>query len=285
MKQFEFYFKSYDNKCLYSKCWCPDETPKIVIILLHDIGEHCGRYEKWAKLFIKEKIAVLTMDYRGHGKSEGKKGYINNFNQLLKDTKLLISKSEKEYPGILKIIYGQGLGGNIALAHVLNNKFNFAGSIATSPWFKPSRKANNVYGTYSKFLKKYMPKFAFKYILNVSNLSNNPSVLEDYFTDPLNHNRLTSKLLKETQHAGKYLISRKYRINIPTLVMHGSDDNITSSNETIKFARHSNHIQAKIWQGKFHELHNDINNMQVFNYIINWINSTILQENDTTFEY
>ncbi|MFC2136543.1 alpha/beta hydrolase [Bacteroidota bacterium] len=285
MKQFEFYFKSYDKKCLFSQCWCPDEQPKVVIILLHDVGEHCGRYEKWAKQFVDNQIAVLTMDYRGHGKSDGKKGYIDHFDQLIKDTILLILRSEKEYPSIPKIIYGQGLGGNIALTYALKNKYAFAGSIATSPWLKPSRKTNNVYITYSKFLKRYLPKFSFKYILNVSNLTNNPSALGNYFNDPLNHNRLTSRLLREIQDSGKYLISRKYKINIPTLVMHGKDDNITSPNETVKFAQNSNHIQVKIWQDKFHELHNDVSNSEVFDYIINWINSAIIQENDTIFEY
>ena len=162
MKQFDFYFKSYDKKCLYTQCWCPDESPKVVIILLHDVGEHSGRYEKWAKLFVKKQIAVLTMDYRGHGKSDGVKGYVDKFDQLIKDTKLLVTQAEKEYPKIPKIIYGQGLGGNISLYSALKQKESFKGVIATSPWLKPSRKLNSVCNTYSKFLKKYLPKFSFR---------------------------------------------------------------------------------------------------------------------------
>ncbi len=285
MKQFEFYFKSYDKKCLFSQCWCPDELPKVVIILLHDVGEHCSRYERWAWKFVEKQIAVLTMDYRGHGKSDGKKGYVDNFDQLIKDAKLLVSKAEKEYPKIPKIIYGQGLGGNIALYNALKYPSIYNCAIATSPWLKPSGKSNNVYSTYSKFLKKYFPKFSFKYILNVSNLTNNPSAVEDYFSDPLNHNRLTSRLLKEMRHSGKYLISRKYKFTIPILVMHGSDDNVSSPNATVKFGQNSTYIQVKIWPSKFHELHNDLNNSEVFAYIINWINSIVLKENDTTFEY
>ena len=104
-------------------------------------------------------------------------------------------------------------------------------------------------------------------------------------SDQLNHYRVTARLLKEIQYSGKYLISRKYRLSIPALVMHGLEDNVTSPNETSKFGQNSNYIKVKIWQSKFHELHNDTNNREVFDYIINWINSDVLQENDTTFEY
>lgn len=278
MKQFEIFFKSHDNKCIYSQCWCPDENPEAVLMLLHDAGEHSGRYEKWAKMFVKQNIGIIAMDYRGHGKSEGTKGNIKKIEHIVKDTGLLLLKAEKEYPGIPKILYGQGIGGNIALYSAIKKKYNYNGIIATSPWLKASHKSNRIYETYSKFLKRYIPKFGIKYILNVTNLTNNPDVINSYYSDPLIYNQISSHLLKEIKKMGNYIISRKYKINTPVLIMHGSNDSITSSNESFKFGQNSNHIQVKIWQGKLHELHHDIDNIEIFNYTMKWIKESLLKQ-------
>ncbi|MBR1990628.1 MAG: alpha/beta hydrolase, partial [Firmicutes bacterium] len=45
----------------------PCENAEKVVVLIHGIGEHAGRYARMAEYFEKEKIAIVSMDLRGHG--------------------------------------------------------------------------------------------------------------------------------------------------------------------------------------------------------------------------
>lgn len=275
MQYSENYYKTKDKKKLFIRSWFPSDHTSLMVIFLHDIGEHSGRYESWAKQFIDNDIAVYAMDIRGHGKSEGKRGHVDNFDVLLKDIKLLISNVEKEHPNLPILIYGQGLGGNLALYYGLNKKANVDGLIITSPWLRSSRKVNDKHGLYLSFVGKYLPKISLKYIRPTSNLTNDATILKNYFSDPLSHNKITVKTLNTIEESGNVITSRKYKINLPVLLMHGTSDNLTSSNETLKFGENSSNMEVKIWKGKYHELHTDINKTEVFEFIKKWIDSNV----------
>ena len=65
-------------------------------------------------------------------------------------------------------------------------------------------------------------------------------------------------------------------LKVPTLLMHGSDDKICSPEGSREFASKNKNVELKIWDGGYHELHNEPFKEEVFRYIINWINKTII---------
>jgi alpha-beta hydrolase superfamily lysophospholipase len=63
-----------------------------------------------------------------------------------------------------------------------------------------------------------------------------------------------------------------YKINRPLLLMHGSSDRWTSHEATTELATNTSSLtRLKIWDGLYHELHNEIGYMDVFNYVIDWL--------------
>ena len=84
MQHADFSWRSGSDQIkLFGQVWSPIEEPIAVIALVHGMGEHSGRYRRLAEFFTSHHIAVITFDQRGHGRSEGKKGHIVHFNQLL----------------------------------------------------------------------------------------------------------------------------------------------------------------------------------------------------------
>lgn len=75
MKHNEYTWKSFDGLNYFAQSWEPDLKSKVIINLMHGLGDHSGRYKYWAELFVKEGYGMLSFDYRGHGKSEGKRGH------------------------------------------------------------------------------------------------------------------------------------------------------------------------------------------------------------------
>ena len=69
-----------------------------VILLIHGLGEHSGRYLNLIKDFNDKNISVFTIDIRGHGKSEGKSGYFDNFESLVDDAEKIFNLRKTNLP-------------------------------------------------------------------------------------------------------------------------------------------------------------------------------------------
>ncbi|MDP4226692.1 MAG: alpha/beta hydrolase, partial [Bacteroidota bacterium] len=90
----EYTWRAFDNTKLFAQSWQTKEKPKVVINLIHGLGEHSGRYSQWSEWFQNQNCAVLAFDLRGHGRSEGKRGYTPSYQHLMKDIDLLLKKSQ-----------------------------------------------------------------------------------------------------------------------------------------------------------------------------------------------
>jgi len=95
--------------------------------------------------------------------------------------------------------------------------------------------------------------------------------VEKYNNDPLVHGKISVSLFDGAMRAAKYSLIHAADLKTPTLLIHGSDDLITSPEGSREFARKTNNVELKIWEGGYHELHNEKFRDEVFKYIMNWI--------------
>lgn len=86
-----------------------------VLVVQHGIGEHGGRYENLLEALAGKGYNVYLIDSRGHGKSEGDRGVITDFNQFLTDLNQLIGIA-KQKEGVSRVtLMGHSMGALIAL--------------------------------------------------------------------------------------------------------------------------------------------------------------------------
>ena len=97
------------------------------------------------------------------------------------------------------------------------------------------------------------------------------SMQKKYENDPLVHDKISVSLFDAAMGAAKYSLIHASELNIPTLLLHGSEDLITSALGSKEFAGKSKMVELKVWDGGYHELHNEIFKEEVFKYIMNWI--------------
>jgi alpha-beta hydrolase superfamily lysophospholipase len=108
--------------------------------------------------------------------------------------------------------------------------------------------------------------------LNVKHISHDEMMVEKYKNDPLVHGKLSVSLFVEAMSAAKNSLTYASELKIPTLILHGSNDMLTSPDASREFASKTNMVVLKIWDGGYHELHNELFKEEVFKYIMNWIN-------------
>ena len=89
-------------------------TTKAVVVFLHGMGSHGGIAANFAKKCSEKGITLVGYDQRGHGRSEGERGYLDSSKEILKDTKLFVSEVRKLYPTQPLFLMGQSLGSLLA---------------------------------------------------------------------------------------------------------------------------------------------------------------------------
>ena len=272
MKVVELEWKSYDQLKLYVKVWEPVESPQAVIGLIHGIGEHVNRYNQWASDFVKEGYTVIGFDHRGHGKSEGKRGYIPSYEFLLKDIELFMKKVMERCQNIPVILFGQSLGGNLVLNYSMRMPVKPTCAIASSPWLRLAYEIPAIQEKLGRLLIKIFPGLVQKSNLSVEHLSRDKKVVDQYVNDPLVHDKVSLNLGFSSMDAGLWVLDNPGKLDIPVLLMHGDSDKITSHEATTQFADMTKSLSTlKIWEGFYHELHNEPDKHRVVDYVLNWI--------------
>lgn len=253
----------------------PGEKTRAVILFIHGIGEHLNRYSDWSGRFNKEGIAFTGVDLPGHGRSDGRRGHIESFTLLHEMIDILLDTISKTYPNIPIFIYGHSLGGGIVLDYLLRKNPEVQGAIVTSPWLRLSSEPAKIKICMANAIRYILPGFSQPSGLIVDHISHDTSVIEKYRADPLVHDRISVSLLHCAMKAARYSLAHAHELKVPTLLIQGNDDQITSPEGSREFAARTKMAELKIWEGGYHELHNEAFKDEVFAFIMKWLNGKL----------
>lgn len=275
MKHFETNWKSSDGLTLFAQGWEPVATSlKAVVCLVHGIGEHSGRYAHVAEAFGKEGYALLTADLRGHGKSEGIRGHASSIEVLMHDVDVLLEEASKRYPGVLVILYGHSLGGILALHYGLKRKSVIKGILVTSPALHSSLEQQAIKVLAAKVLGALVPKMTIASGLDVDAISHDLEVVKAYNNDPLVHDRISVGLGKVLLEVCRYNLDHAVEFPLPLLLIHGKEDAIAFPSSSIEFGESlQGRAKLVLWEGGYHELHNEPFKKEVFKTMTDWMNA------------
>ncbi|MDX2445369.1 MAG: alpha/beta hydrolase [Bacteroidales bacterium] len=276
MQHEEFEIKNAENRILALQSWAPnqDEVINGVFCFVHGIGEHLSRYEHWAERSVAKGYVFFGLDLCCSGKSEGKIGFFYSYDSIMDDIDLLIKQAEMKFPGMPLYLYGHSMGGNIVLNYGLRKKSSIKGLIVTAPWLILRNSPSKVFLSLVRFLSKVVPNLIIDTSSSVSPeiISRDKAVVEKYIQDPMVHNKVSLKMAISLNDAAIYAMENAARLDIPLLLMHGSADQITDPEGSRQFYEvNTEKFTLKIWDGLYHELHNEPEKEVVFEYLIDWV--------------
>lgn len=114
LKTEEANFKINDSLHLKGYWVMPENgQPKSIMLLLHGIGGGKEHFYKLAKSLSDKQIASVVYDARGHGESDG--NYISYGFYEKEDVTVIVNEIKKRYPDIPIGIWGNSMGGAVAL--------------------------------------------------------------------------------------------------------------------------------------------------------------------------
>jgi alpha-beta hydrolase superfamily lysophospholipase len=100
----------------------PEGQPRGVAVIVDGGLEHSGRYVWVADQLIDEGFAAYAVDLRGHGRSGGRRGYVDRMALLVSDVKRLVDLVRERHRELPLFMLGHRLGGLVALEYVTREK-------------------------------------------------------------------------------------------------------------------------------------------------------------------
>ena len=271
MNHKELSWKAPDAIDIYGQAWW-NENPKAVMVLVHGMGEHSGRFAEYATFLAGNDIAVLAYDHRGHGKSGGKRGHTPSYEILLEGVTDALKQADTLFPNIPQFIFGHSMGGNVVLNYALRRKPKVKGIIASAPWLKLAFDPPAIQIALGKLVKNILPGLQQHTKLDASAISSIKAEVERYTSDPLVHDFITPAFFLGVFEAADWALANAADFELPLYIYHGTKDSLISSEGTKQFsAKVKSEITTKFGEGQFHESHHDTMRNEVMQATSNWI--------------
>src|SRR5690606_36272510 len=179
------------NRRLFGQYWY-DDNPKAVIVLVHGMGEHSGRYSgSLIPELVAAGFAVFGYDLFGHGHSEGKRGCCPSFKAVLNSLGAVCMKKAEIFPVLDLFLYGHSLGGNLVLNYAMNKEIHCKGLILSSPYLELAFDPPAWKLFLGKLCLYLYPKIILTSGIDPKFITRVAEEVEKYKDDPLVHNKVS----------------------------------------------------------------------------------------------
>jgi len=266
-------FKGAPNANVYYQAWLPEGDARAVLIVVHGLGEHCGRYMNVVNHLVPLGYAMYGLDHIGHGRSEGTREFVGRFEDYTKTLTIYCNMVKGWQTGKPIFLLGHSMGGLIASYYLLDHQGSFRGGILSAPLVKVSGSVSKATITIGKILSVVTPR-AGLVTLDVSGISRDPEVVTAYVNDPLVfHGKTPVRLGAELLKAMLRVRAEAHRITLPLLVLQGGEDRLIdpACGQILYDKVGSKDKTIKIYEGLYHEVFNEPERARVLKDVETWL--------------
>ncbi|HEX2530667.1 MAG TPA: alpha/beta hydrolase [Burkholderiaceae bacterium] len=268
----EHSLRAADGTPLFVADWSADaqQTARGGIVLMHGLGEHCGRYTHVVRFFNACGWSVRTYDHRGHGRSGGAPGDVPDGEAVFRDAELVIADFARQFDEP-PLLFGHSMGGLFAARFAAGALAPLRGLILSSPAL--ALPLNSAQKLLLKTLGAIAPGLAVPNGVPTRYLSHDPAVIKAYDEDPLVHPKISARLLNCMLEAIGFAQMHASALTIPTLLVIAGDDRIVDVSGSQTFFRQLRPGIGTIhvYPDFYHEVFNEVDARRVFGDVHAWL--------------
>jgi lysophospholipase len=275
MQHDEGTFTAFDGLSLYRQAWLPDGDPKAVVLLVHGLGEHSGRYAHVAASLVDAGYAVHALDHRGHGKSDGKRVFVKSYDEFQRDLVQFRGLVEERHAGLPLVVLGHSMGGNLAVGHALDHQGGLRGLALSGAALQPGSSLSPAKIKLAMLVGKIAPGVRPE-ALSADAISRDPAVVAAYRNDPLVFTgKISAGLAAALLGAMQRFPGRYPELRLPVLVQHGTEDQLAdiAGSRALEAGAVNATVTSHYYDGLYHEIFNEPEQAAVLADTIAWLDS------------
>lgn len=272
MNRSEGFFSGFQDTRLYYQVWAPANS-KGTLIVTHGQAEHSDCYHRLVEALAPLSWTVFVWDLRGHGRSDGQRGFVKNFSEYVQDYAAFLRHVRKEYKVSDLYLLGHSMGGLIQTMAVLAGSVGSVKAQAlSSPMYGVAVEVPFVKDVAALILSKVMPQITLGNQIQFTELTRDPNVIAEFEKDELRHDRISSSAYLGAITAIETARSSVHQIRIPTLIQIPENDPVVGSTAPRSFFQKwgSKEKFLKEYPDRKHEIFNDLGREEVFKDLIDY---------------
>lgn len=272
MQHIEGTFTGFGGLKLYYQGWYPEEPTQAMVLLVHGLGGHGGLFQHAVEYLVPQGYEVYALDLRGHGRSQGQRGHINSWREFREDLHAFVQHIRMARSCCPFILWGHSLGGTIVLDYVLRQGDQVQGLIASAPALgKVGISPKKI--LIGRALSRIAPRFSMTLGDREKLASQTSAIVSAYFKDPLRHEVASARLASEFFATVDWIYRNASQLQIPLLLMHGMDDQVTLPEGSRAFFQRVIYPdkEHREYPGSYHDLCVEMDYQEIFKDLESWL--------------
>ena len=247
------------------------EKPKALIIISHGLCEHLNRFDYFTEKLNENGYSVYRYDQRGHGKSEGKRVFFSDFNEMPDDTDVFVNMAREESNGKKVFLFGHSMGGETVALYGTKYPGKTDGIITSGALTHYNNPLMGDQLPIEAPVDTYVPNSL------GDGVCSDPKVIEAYIKDPLVEKQISIGLINQIYGGVQWLKKNNASFIDPVLILHGADDGLVSVKDSLEFFEEikSEDKSLRIYANLFHEILNEPCKDEIIADILLWLSKHI----------
>jgi alpha-beta hydrolase superfamily lysophospholipase len=272
-------FFSRDGTRLHGEWHHPQGQPRGVAVVLHGYADHGGRYVEVSRRLADLGLGAFAIDYRGHGRADGRRGHCMRFSEYLDDLDAALTRARAAVPRGPLLVVAHSHGALIAL-RALSDALRaprLDGAVFSSPYLGIGMPVSPIKIAAGKVASRVAPALTMPNGLRLQDFTHDQDILRVTAGDALRHTVATARWFTESVAAQEHVAAHSDRLTVPSLWCVGAADPIVDLAATRRaYERAGGDKTLKMYEGYFHEVFNEVGRGLVFGDIAAWISSKFL---------
>jgi alpha-beta hydrolase superfamily lysophospholipase len=238
-------------------------TASVAVLMTHGYFENMKRYREVIERWTEHGILVAIYDLRGHGLSEGARGYISRFDEYLDDTRDLLTELSKDdaWKALAPpMLFGHSLGGLISIHTVLRNSDRIGGLALASPYLALAQEVPPLKLGAGKLLSRYVPGISMAGNLKGTDCTHDAAIGNAYDRDPMNFRKANVRWFTETAIAQEQALAQAQKLTVPIFCLQAGEDRVARPEATQRFMERVSSVDRhyELLPGLYHEILNEL---------------------------
>lgn len=252
-------FTGKDGASIFYRRFIP-EKPRFRVVVSHGLGEHSGRYGNVAEALCPLGASLWIHDHRGHGRSQGKRGHVSDFNDYVHDLKTMVAMAAAEGKETLPtLLLGHSMGGLIALSFARQYPKNIAGLIVSSPLLGVEPPPPAALQGLVRLLSVLWPTLSLSNKLDPSFISHDSDQVSAYVQSQWVHDKITARWFVQCMAEVQRTVAAPQDIRTPVLMQIAGDDRLVDCRASLSFfdALTVSDKTLRHYKTLYHEIYNE----------------------------